>query len=161
MFLYLIFCFAILKLSMKKVNPLRAAGILSFSAALFQLVISFSSDWSLYFGAPDELVNNFPLLLFSGVIASLIFILFGLYAFSGAGDLPAFPWLRTMLLSIASLFTLRGLLLIFQLLIISGITNSELEVPAQLFFTSAASLITGIVYFYGIRSNRARLKRQL
>lgn len=76
------------------------AGGLSFSVALFQAVITFSPEWSKYFGAPEVLVSNLPLLYAAGLAAAVIFGIFGLYAMSGAGYIPPLPLLRFGLLMV-------------------------------------------------------------
>lgn len=74
---------------MKSKKILVAAGGLSFAVALFQLVITFSIPWSRYFGAPEMVLSNPATLYVSGVIATLVFIVFGLYAFSGVRETSA------------------------------------------------------------------------
>ncbi len=61
------------------------AGLLSFCAAVFQVVIAFVPEWSGAFGAGDALVSNPPLLLILGIFVALLIVLFGFYGLSGEG----------------------------------------------------------------------------
>ena len=61
------------------------AGVLSFCAAIFQTAIAIVPAWSAAFGASDALVSNPPLLLTSGLLVTLLLVIFGLYGLSGAG----------------------------------------------------------------------------
>ena len=128
---------------------LRIAGGFSFAIAIFQAVISFVPSWSLYFGAPPELVSNPMILIVSGLVAAIIFAIFGLYALSGAGDIPPLPLLRVALLGIGGIYTLRGLLLVYQLLVIEGILQSNETFPSQMVISSLVSLIVGLLYLSG------------
>lgn len=143
---------------LKKIKFLRLAGILSFSVALFQAIIALSPSWSLYFGAPEKLVSNVTLLIISGIAMSIIFIVFGLYGLSGAGDIRHLPLLRIVLLGIASIFTLRGLLIILQLLILAGVVHSEKVITPQLILSSIVSLMIGIIYIIGIKNDWQSIK---
>jgi len=125
-----------------------AAG-LSFAVALFQTVITFFPLWSLYFGAPKELVSNVPMLYVTGLIAAVIFGVFGLYAMAGAGYIRSLPLLRFGLLGIGGVYTLRGLLVIPLLLIMTGILQSSEAIPPQGLASSLVSLFIGILYLVG------------
>lgn len=136
-----------------KSNLLRSAGIISLLLALFQAVISFSPAWSLYFGAPPELTENPTLLIVFSLIVSIIFIIFGLYAFSGAGDIHPLPFLRSGLVIIGSIYTLRGMLVILQILILFNVMQVDEEVTPQLILSSISSLLIGIIYLTGTFKN--------
>ena len=144
---------------MRSISLLRLAGVLSLLVALFQVVIAFSPSWSLYFGAPTELVANVPLLIVSGAILSVVFVVFGLYGFSGAGDIRRLPLLRMGLLAVGSVYALRGLLGILQLLIVLGIVHSEKVITPQLMLSSVVSLIIGVIYLFGTINNWQRLTK--
>jgi NitT/TauT family transport system substrate-binding protein len=77
---------------------LKIGGVLSFAVAIFQAVITFSPSWSLYFGAPEKLVSNRPMLHVAGLTVAVIFVVFGLYGMSGAGSIRPLPLLRLVLL---------------------------------------------------------------
>ena len=125
-----------------------AAG-LSFAVALFQAVISFSPSWSLYFGAPEELAANFPMLCAAGLIAAMIFAVFGLYGLAGAGHIRPLPFLLPGLVVIGGIYTLRGLLVVPSLLNIMGILPLSESVTPQGLASSLVSLFIGVLYLTG------------
>lgn len=128
---------------------LRVAGGLSFAVALFQAVVCFSPSWSLYFGAPEELASNATILIIAGLFMAIVFAAFGLYALSGAGAIRALPLLRWGLLTIGSVYLLRGLLLIPQLLTMRGLLPLDESFSPQMLASSAVSLLIGLLYLAG------------
>jgi len=130
-------------------KTLRFAAILSFAVALFQAGISFSPSLSQYFGAPDKFVANPLLLILAGLFMAIIFGVFGLYALSGAGHIRRLPLLWWGLLGISCVYTLRGLMLIPQLLILTVILSSSETVGLQSLASSLVALFIGLVYFVG------------
>jgi hypothetical protein len=132
---------------------LRSAGIISLLIALFQAIISFSSEWSLYFGAPLELTNNPILLIVSGLLVSIIFIVFGLYALSGTGDMRPLPFLRSGLIIIGGIYTLRGFIIILELLVFFNVININDKVTLVSIMSSFVSLLIGIIYLIGTFKN--------
>ena len=128
---------------------LKIAGRLSFAVAFFQAVISFVPSWSLYFGAPEELTSNIAVLIIAGLFMTIVFIIFGLYALSGAGQFRPMPFLRMGLLVIGAIFTLRGLLLIPQLLTVYGLIQYDESASPQMVVSSIVSLLIGLLYIAG------------
>lgn len=125
------------------------AGCLSMAVAVFQAVISFSPAWSLYFGAPAEIVSNRWLLLVSGLIAAIILGIWGLYGFSGAGFLQRLFLLRLGLVSISVLYILRGVFVLPQLLAYWGFFRSSLGCTLQDIISSSISLTIGLIFAIG------------
>jgi len=130
-------------------KTLRFAACLSFAVALFQAGISFSPSLSQYFGAPEKLVANPPLLILAGLIMAAVFGVFGLYALSGAGTIRRLPLLRVGLLGISFVYTLRGLMWIPQLLILVGVLSSSETIGLQSLASSLIALFIGLVYLVG------------
>ncbi|MEW5956909.1 MAG: hypothetical protein AB1801_04240, partial [Chloroflexota bacterium] len=128
---------------------LKLAGSLSFVVAVFQAVITFSPAMSRYFGAPEVLLAHRGWLIITGLGAAAIFGLFGWYAFAGAGCPRPLPLLRIALLGIGSLYTLRGLLLVPQLLMILGYVPASEPTGSQMLISSAVSLVIGLLYLVG------------
>jgi len=126
------------------------SGISSFIVAIFQAVITFSPEWSLYFGAPEMLVSNRPALYLSGLTAAVVFLVFGLYALSGAGIIRSLPFLRLGLPAVGCIYTLRGLVLVPQLLIAAGLIPSSEPIPIQAPLSSLVALVIGCLYLAGI-----------
>ncbi|HUI29649.1 MAG TPA: hypothetical protein VLX91_05495 [Candidatus Acidoferrales bacterium] len=141
---------------------LATAAGLSFAVALFQLVVTFSIPWSLYFGAPPSVVSK-PLVLYaSGTIVAIIFFIFGLYALSGAHMIRRVPLLRTGLVTIMALYTIRGLLLVPEVLTYIYNPRGAAIFPKPALWSSAVSLIIGIIYLVGMITGWGELptKRQ-
>jgi len=129
---------------------LKLAVILTFGVALFQIVITLSPAWSLYFGAGEYVTSRLWLLYSSGIYVAILFIAFGLYAFSGVGSVRKLPLLRTGLILIGIVFTLRGLALVPSFLINAGYFQTRIRIPIQSLISSAVSLFIGIIYIIGI-----------
>lgn len=128
---------------------LLLSGALSFGAAIFQMIISFSPAMSLYFGAPEVLARNiYVLILVSFVIAGIL-VVFGLYAISGAGYIPALPWLKQVLLLIGGIFIFRGLLIIPESLVVMGVIHSSISVAPRYVVFSIVSLMVGYFFIAG------------
>jgi hypothetical protein len=126
------------------------AGILSFGVAVFQAVISFVPEWSAAFDAGDALVSNPPLLLVAGLLMALVFVLFGLYALSGAGLIRRLPLLNLGLFGIGAIYTTRGIAFIPQLLVLLGILPSVRVIPLAHLLSSLVSLSVGVLYLAGL-----------
>lgn len=120
-------------------SALLVGAALSFFIALFQLILAFSVSLSRSFGAPPELLDKPLLLLFSGMVVSLVITGFGFYALSGAGRFRRLPYLHTVLLFIGIIFTLRGLAFFPELF----------SARAEAVISSFISLVTGIAYLIG------------
>jgi hypothetical protein len=140
---------------------LRLAGILSLAVALFQTVVTFDPAWSFYFGAPAELVGNYPLLVVSGLVAAVVFVVFGLYGLSGSHDIRALPLLRWGLLAIGIVYALRGLVLIQILLIRAGVVHTAHRIPPTGLASAIVSLFIGSVYLAGTISGWRVLRANL
>ena len=130
---------------------LKIAGISTFILAIFQAVITTVPSWALYFGAGKDIVSRLWLLLIAGYLVAVIFVVFGFYALSGAGVIRKLPLVRSGLLIIGLIFTIRGIFLLLELMINIGIIQSPAFIPLQEIFSSAVSLIIGIIYLLGTK----------
>ena len=133
---------------------LALAGCLSLAVAAFQLILTFSPTLCRVFGAPEELMTGDPLWFYlASFSATALFGIWGLYGLSGAGRIRRLPLLRTGLLAIGGVYTLRGLLLIPVLLLVIGLVPAEGPVPPQLLFASllasSVALSIGVLYLVG------------
>jgi hypothetical protein len=128
---------------------LCVAGCLSLAITLFQVIITLSPAWSLYFGAPAEIVNNRGLLLVSGEIAAVFFGIFGLYGLSGAGCIRRLFLLRLGLIVISAIYILRGFVIVPELLIVWKILPSSGAMTPQGLVSSLISLAIGLIYAIG------------
>ena len=147
---------------MKFRNQLTLAGILSFAVAAFQAIIGFSPSLSLYFGAPEALVRNVYALIIVSLLIAAIMAGFGLYAMSGAGHIRTLPWLKAVLVVISSIYVLRGLLILPELLVVLGAIDVSIPVAPRFVFSSLGSLFIGLVYLAGTMGgwNRFPSKRE-
>ncbi len=128
---------------------LLIAGISSILISIFQAIISFSVDWSRYFDAPEQLLSNPFLLYVSGVIAAIIFAIFGLYGISGAGYIRKLPYLRLTLVLIGGIYTIRGLAVIFFVLQKAELIPVADTIPPAEPGSSLVSLLVGLMYLVG------------
>ena len=128
---------------------LTLAGCLSLAVAAFQFILTFSPTLCRFFGAPEELLTGDPLWLYlTSFFATALFGIWGLYGLSGAGRIRRLPLLRTGLLAIGGIYTLRGLLLIPAMLAVVGLVPSDPFLP-QALLASLVALSTGVLYLVG------------
>ncbi len=144
-------------------QSLTLAGCLSLAVAAFQFILTFSPGLSRLFGAPEELMTGDPLWLYvTSFAATALFAVWGLYGLSGAGRIRRLPLLRTGLLAIGGIYTLRGLLLIPTLLLVFGLVpaggpvSSRMQVASLL--ASSVALSIGILYLVGTFGSLQDLK---
>jgi putative oxidoreductase len=97
------------------IDFLKMAGILSFLTSALHLAIIFGGlEWYRFFGAGENTViqaeQGSISLVISTLILAAIFTAWGLYAWSGSGVLPRFPFLRTCLILITFVYLARGII---------------------------------------------------
>lgn len=133
-------------------NAFKIAGMLSSIVGLLHVVIIFSGPGAyVYFGAGQDMADGdaagswVPDLLTFGI--ALVFFVFAAYAFSAAGVLRALPAAKWVLICIASLFLVRGSVVVVELM---GYLN-EAVIPFRNLVFSTFSLVTGIFYARGVR----------
>jgi hypothetical protein len=96
---------------------LVVAGCLSAIAAILHLaIIVQGAEWYRFFGAGEAMARAaaqgrlYPTLVTMGI--ATVLATWSAYAFSGAGLLPAMPWLRPALCAITAVYLLRGLVIV-------------------------------------------------
>ena len=129
---------------------LLLAGIFSFCAAAFQLVISIVPKWSAFFGAGDELVSKPLVLLVLGAGVTVLLTIWGIYGLSGAGLIRRLPLLRLVIFLIGAVYIFRGLPILLKLFELVKILppSGSMELPGFLVFLGA--LTAGIFYWAGL-----------
>jgi hypothetical protein len=134
-------------------------GSLSIAIALLHIAIIFGGASAYrYFGAGEEMAeltaagSILPAML--TLFIAVMFALWGLYAFSGAGLIRHLPLLRLGLAVIAGIYTLRGLGFVPQ---VFWMIASPQAVASQEITFSLASLFVGIAYLVGTISAWERL----
>jgi hypothetical protein len=124
-------------------------------AALHVAIVVIGAPGYLYFGAaslalPAQRGELWPAALTLAI--ALVFLAWGCYALAGAGQIPRLPLLRSALVVIASLYLLRGLILIPDIVRLAAGAGY----PVRQAVFSASALLLGITHALGT----ARLRRQ-
>jgi len=142
-------------------NLLTLGAWLNFGIALLHAIIIFvGAPGYAYFGAGElaplaERGSLIPAAITAVLV--LIFIAFGLYALSGAGRFRRLPLLKTALIFIGTIFTLRGVTVIFEIIyLVRGVGY-----PLRYAVFSAVALIVGLFYLIGAaqRWNGLKIKQ--
>lgn len=130
---------------------LTFSGIVCSLIAILHIVIIIVGPKAYhYFGAGEDLTSlaekhsPIPPLL-TAFIATVIAV-FGLYAFSGAGQFNRLPLLGPMLIIIGSIFSIRGFILPMQLF---NLLKKPHKTEIKEIFFSIIALLTGICTLYG------------
>lgn len=138
------------------------AGLSSLAIGLLHIAIIFAGpDAYLFFGAGQEMADadasgSWVPDLFTLVVA-VVFFVFALYAFSGAGIIRRLPLLKTGLIVIACVYTLRGLGILGDLMNYFQLGNY----PFRNFIFSSVALLTGIACTAGIIKGFTSLSLQM
>ncbi len=132
---------------------LAACALASFALALLHVACLFLGEaGARFFTAPPfvlRLIRDgswmmFPVLLVVvGVLGT-----FGLYAWSAAGRMRRLPWLRGGLAAVGAIYTLRGLALIPQAILMAQHPGI---LPWQTLLFSSVSLTLGCAHLVGAR----------
>ena len=137
---------------MKSHNPLLViGGVGSFAVALLHFVIIFiGADAYRFFGAGERMALDAAngslaptIVTFSIVV---VFVLFGLYAFSGAGVVKKLWKLKPILLAITTIYLMRGFGFFIEIL---GIIYNH-DVPVRHAVFSLTALIIGVFHLVGL-----------
>ena len=128
-----------------------AAGLFSLAVALLHLVIIFvGAPGYRYFGAGEKMAQDAARgsLVPAAITAviTIIFLLWSAYAFSAAGVIRRLPLLTLGIYLIGAIYTLRGLVVIPQLMALlrTGVSTLYKDVVF-----SSVSLLIGICYLMG------------
>lgn len=128
---------------------LLSGGTFSILVALLHIAIIFGGpDWYRFWGAGEQIATmeeNGSLL--PDILTFLLVILFlicGLYTYSGAGLIRRLTLLKTGLVTISSIYTIRGLLLVID------IFGPE-KLTIFMLWTSIISFIAGLTHFIGAK----------
>lgn len=131
------------------------AGISSCLVAVLHIIVIIGgADWYRLIGAGEALAlmaeqgDLYPALLTATI--SLIFMLFGLYAFSGAGVIPKLPALRPALMLITLAYCARGFFgLLIPVFVVHPYVNN---LGVEFWVTSSViCLAIGVVHAMGLR----------
>jgi hypothetical protein len=109
-------------------------------AALHVAIVAIGAPAYRFFGAGERMARDAaagslaPPALTVGLVA--VFAVWGCYALAGAGGIRHLPWLRLGLATIAAIYTLRGLILVPQL--VMGASERDLAFSAVALAIGAA-----------------------
>jgi hypothetical protein len=124
------------------------AAVLSAAVAALHIAIIFAgAPGYRYFGAGEEMARQAesgsprPALL--TFVIALVFAGFTAYALSAAHVIPKLPLMKTALIAIGAIYSLRGLLLVSQ---IAYVLQHDLSPFHRVLAFSAMSLFIGIVH---------------
>jgi hypothetical protein len=126
---------------------LTVAGDCSLFLALLHVAFVFAPASVLrFFGAPAWVLSGGPKAIGATLVVALGLGLFAAYAFSGAGRIRPLPLLWIGIWTIGAIYTLRGLLLLPQIVI--ALRQPASVAPRFLVF-SLVSLVLGLLYLSG------------
>ncbi|MCL2915120.1 hypothetical protein L2725_15275 [Shewanella corallii] len=138
-------------------NLLFWAGIVTFLASLAHIAIIIGGpDWYRFFGAGEgmakmaEAGEAYPAIMTAGI--ALVLAIWGAYAWSGAGVIPALPLRRLILIGIAGVFLLRALA---GLVLPWLVDHPALAANSNTFWmvSSVICLMIGLLYAFGLKQN--------
>lgn len=144
---------------MKKQNVyLIAGGVMSALISLLHIVLAAKPDLYRYIGVGGDTLTQMAvegagILRGATVALALVFAVWALYAFSGAGWVGRLPLLRTGLIAITAIYILRALFLPTE---IRMVANEGY--PFRFVVFSTISLAAGLLYLIGYIRGRAALK---
>jgi hypothetical protein len=132
-------------------NFFLAGGVISAGIAILHVVLTFKPEWWRYIsGAVESPLAEMAERGSTGtriasIALALIFAIWALYAFSGAGLIGSLPWQRTILIVIGAIYILRSLAIIPEI----NMVRSEGYSPRYVAF-SIISLVAGLIYLIGV-----------
>jgi hypothetical protein len=136
---------------------LVVAGLLScLVSVLHALIIFGGAPWYRFFGAGDAMASSaqrgsiVPTLVTASLC--IVFLVWSIYAFSGAGILRPLPFLSPALAGIAAIYLFRGALLVPTLFGIVPVRNLPSIKPHDAFtvWSSLISFGIGLAYAIGL-----------
>lgn len=136
---------------------LKISAGCSAALGLFHVPFLFLGEEAARFFTPPRFVltlirEGSPWLLLVVAFILIVFGFFSVYALSAAGVIRRLPGRRRVLPVIASLYTLRGLVLLPQLLVL---LNHPAAIPPQAPVFSAIALLVAAIHWIGLRGLRA------
>jgi putative oxidoreductase len=146
-----------------KINKLLIiGGIISMLAALLHIAIIIGGpEWYRFFGAGEGMAqlaesgSTYPTLITTSI--AVIFTIWALYAFSGAGIIKKLPLLKPVLVTISIIYLMRGVFGIPLVIYIDKPYLNELEGKMVfMIWSSIISLTCGILYLLGLVQIRSK-----
>ena len=142
----------------KSKDCLIAGGVISALISLLHVVLTLKPELYRYIVPGQESAlaqmaeQGASLTTLASAALALIFAVWALYAFSGAGLIGPLPGLRAILIATGVIYILRALFLPSEINMV--LTQGY---PFRFVAFSTLSLMTGMLYLIGIRKQRAAL----
>jgi hypothetical protein len=137
---------------MGKPRPiLIAGGVISALISILHVILAVKPDLYRYVSPDQESAlaqiagQGSSLIIIATVVLALIFAIWAIYAFSGAGLIVRLPLLRLALIAIGVIYILRALFLPSE---INMVLNQGY--PFRFVVFSTVSLVAGLLYLVGI-----------
>ena len=131
-------------------RTLAIGGVLCAGVSLLHFVVIFiGAPAYRYLGAGERMARGAergdlqPSVL--TFVLTVMFAVWAAYAFAGAGLMRPLPLLRPILFAIGAVFSLRGLVLLPQIVLLAN----GAVVPLRHLFFSMVSLVIGVAYLVG------------
>lgn len=135
---------------------LITAGLLSATAAILHLgCIYFGATWYRFFGAGEKMAimaeqgSIQPTIITAGI--TLVLVTWSLYAFSAAGLIIELPFVRTIVVIIASIYLLRGVVGFFF------INHPQGRTPEFWLWSSSICLVIALFHIVGLKQVWSKL----
>lgn len=135
---------------------LITAGLLSATAAILHLgCIYFGATWYRVFGAGEQMAimaeqgSIQPTIITAGI--TLVLVTWSLYAFSAAGLIIELPFVRTIVVIIASIYLLRGVVGFFF------INHPQGRTPEFWLWSSSICLVIALFHIVGLKQVWSKL----
>jgi len=144
---------------MTKRNPyLIAGGVMSALISLLHIILAVKPDLYRYIGPDSSALTEMAgqgagIITVLTVVLALIFAIWALYGFSGAGLIRRLPLLRAGLIAISAIYILRALFLPTEINMV--LTEGY---PFRFVVFSTISLTAGLLYLIGFLKQRKSLK---
>lgn len=137
---------------------LIVAGVMSALISLLHILLAIKPDLYQYIGPGGDALTKMAvqgsgIIILASLLLALIFALWAVYAFSGAGLIKRLPLLRTALIVIGVIYLLRALFLPTE---IQMVWNEAYPIRFVIF--SKISLLVGAFYLLGIWKGWQTLK---
>jgi hypothetical protein len=129
---------------------LIAGGVMSALISLLHVILAVFPELYRFIGPDQSALTEMAsqgsgITTLVSVVLALLFAVWALYAFSGAGLIPPFPLLRFALILISVIYLLRAMFLPSEI----GMVLNQ-GYPFRFIVFSAISLVAGLLYIIGM-----------
>ncbi len=147
-----------------KSNTLVVAGLLScIASALHILVIIGGPEWYLFFGAGEHMASlaeqGSLIPTVTTVTIATVLLVWGLYAFSGAGIIRRLPFLRFCLVAITTVYLVRGVGGFVIAFLPDAFAVQQLDYNFMI-WSSLICFAYGVAYLVGTQKAWARISQK-